>query len=977
VRIGDFGLASDGGKAAAHIDPDGASGSSHHRDRGKAVLDSDMESLPEDASALTGGVGTSLYCAPEVLNARNERGAGAQYDCKADMYSMGIVLFEMSQPRFATGSERITVIRNLREKGEFPRSYKATVAMKEAVLWLTQKDPAKRPTAHEMLGSNLLPLPPLDIKEVTDALKQDAEATTSLVRSLFSEEFHANSSSSGDQYAYDRELLVSTLRMIKPHSLDTVGTHLHPRKAAHTARHLVPVQVRESMVNALHNIFHCRGGVQVLAPLLQLGTEEGGAHQFFDRAGRLVSLQTNLFVNYARLVARSGISNIRRYQISPVYKLGGGDQHPQQQLEAAYDVTITNDSTPAAALLVREAEADVLCTSTEILNKIRLVGKAQLCVSDDRITKAIIDVCLWGAPLGDLPMDTARDVCSEYFRGGDASQLPAVVMTRLANFQKVLSQQDKDDGGGGVVAVLNELEAHFFKSAAVLALQQQLSGNKASAPAVKKKGAEVAPSAAQAQVAKVDLSAALLAIGRPSAKAKSSTPQKPTNVVSGGSAPTSANVSVADEGANDVFDKKDLKRYRSILKSFDSAVSALREALTHVLAQQKVFAAASPDTPPLSVAFHAAEARDGVFDRDALRFVCEVDVPKGGGSSSGGVRQATVRRRVLEGGHFSRLVASFAEKDSKQGRVVSVGLRLNVEGLASVLMTQLGSACSAAYDCVVTSHSHGPVTTHDDALQISAVLAQLRNANLRAITAHSLMGGQAVDFRGLLAICEQLSVGALLTVGAQDALNANVFFPGRHESAAIVHVEKVPAMLLRALDRFAFSRGGVVDDVGGGRGGKAAVAAQLEPHKNKGDKGKGAATAEAVMLVLSHSGSLRDKDKPSKIKKAMYAEKVADFLYSLLGVRYRLVDKRSPSTSGPVVLVSDAKKATLQRLCAFVHAQGSQALQRLTVDAVSLPDSAEADRKHVKLILGEVRLLRDTSLVLYSTPDESWDILRV
>jgi hypothetical protein len=104
--------------------------------------------------------------------------------------------------------------------------------------------------------------------------------------------------------------------------------------------------------------------------------------------------------------------------------------------------------------------------------------------------------------------------------------------------------------------------------------------------------------------------------------------------------------------------------------------------------------------------------------------------------------------------------------------------------------------------------------------------------------------------------------------------------------------------------------------------------------------------------------------------------KVSAFLYSLLSVQYSLVEKRSATTSGPIVVVSDAKQAALQRLCSFL--QSAEDATSLTVDAyMSLPQSAEADRRHIKLILGEVKSLRGHSLVLYSTADDAYQILRV
>ena len=60
------------------------------------------ESGGEDED-ITRGVGTRLYAAPEQL-------ASDDYDEKADVYSLGVVLYELLRPRFGTTMERVTCI---------------------------------------------------------------------------------------------------------------------------------------------------------------------------------------------------------------------------------------------------------------------------------------------------------------------------------------------------------------------------------------------------------------------------------------------------------------------------------------------------------------------------------------------------------------------------------------------------------------------------------------------------------------------------------------------------------------------------------------------------------------------------------------------------------------------------------------------------------------------------------------------------
>lgn len=58
----------------------------------------------------TGRVGTALYVAPELTG----KASKSTYGQKVDMYTLGIILFEMSRPPFETIMERVQTIIALR-----------------------------------------------------------------------------------------------------------------------------------------------------------------------------------------------------------------------------------------------------------------------------------------------------------------------------------------------------------------------------------------------------------------------------------------------------------------------------------------------------------------------------------------------------------------------------------------------------------------------------------------------------------------------------------------------------------------------------------------------------------------------------------------------------------------------------------------------------------------------------------------------
>lgn len=70
-------------------------------------------------SEKTGLVGTSWYISPEIAN------GWASYDEKVDLYSLGVVLFELWQ-HFSTGMERVMRLHELRDIGKLPPEFEAS-----------------------------------------------------------------------------------------------------------------------------------------------------------------------------------------------------------------------------------------------------------------------------------------------------------------------------------------------------------------------------------------------------------------------------------------------------------------------------------------------------------------------------------------------------------------------------------------------------------------------------------------------------------------------------------------------------------------------------------------------------------------------------------------------------------------------------------------------------------------------------------
>ncbi|KAL9183928.1 hypothetical protein ACHAXT_002014 [Thalassiosira profunda] len=204
VQLGDFGLATSNRSASKLQGSEAQSIPESEADALYEAID-DISGLlgpsssanlssnnPVSMSSITGGVGTAFYMAPEQEKARHLRSKeGSSYDSKADMYSLGILLFEMFnlQPLGSTYMERAETLQRLRgekrggmsnedemgalfsERGEivgdwehaaerrFPQSFREAVPLnaQKIILWLLERSPKRRPSAKQLLASDLLP----------------------------------------------------------------------------------------------------------------------------------------------------------------------------------------------------------------------------------------------------------------------------------------------------------------------------------------------------------------------------------------------------------------------------------------------------------------------------------------------------------------------------------------------------------------------------------------------------------------------------------------------------------------------------------------------------------------------------------------------------------------------------------------------------------------------------------------------------
>lgn len=304
VKLGDFGLA--------------VMLSEQVREGG---LDSPDESL-------TGPAGTPTYRSPE------QGVGGTHIDAKADMFALGVILFEMWAAPFSSGMQRVEVLRKLRSSDGVAAVVLECAAALDKTLpeevvaiisLLLPVAPCSRPSAEALLAKGLIPVHQEQkfMDQAVSALQADTAFRSRVIGELFmsSSRRHDHQQGSIDQ-AFN---LMSKTRRER---LDAAG--LHRAMAA---------------FDRVEHLFRSHAAVRFDSPLLTpqgSRVREPAAAVLLDQAGVLVQLPHSLTVPFARFVGQAEHPvNLRKYAISRVYRQDVVGGHPGEHLHCDMDVVWT------------------------------------------------------------------------------------------------------------------------------------------------------------------------------------------------------------------------------------------------------------------------------------------------------------------------------------------------------------------------------------------------------------------------------------------------------------------------------------------------------------------------------------------------------------------------------------------------------------------------------------------------------------
>ncbi|CAI5949576.1 unnamed protein product [Closterium sp. NIES-65] len=369
IKIGDFGLAkfselgegvdaADAGEEAEReLSPEGGA------ERGGR----EGGPMGERRQSATGQVGTYFYTAPEVeqgwahvddkASARSIRTPGlaphapchlvplsSGWGGQVDMWSVGVVLLECWHP-FHTAMERAHTLSALKLHCTIPHEWALKhPQVAELVRRLLSPLPSDRPSAAEVLRCDLMP-PRME----DEALNGGCLHTTNGILRAIQAPGDDSSSSTSSSAVYDRVLaaIFARLPATPPSSAPTpppVRT-LHGGAGEEEEWERGAVQwtgAREAFMAGVQCIFHRHGALRSDTRVVDFAYPDRHTHELavrvVDAQGSLLSLRYDTRLTFARWVAATQTSSLKRFQFSSVFRRAPGRRPPHDYLQADFDI---------------------------------------------------------------------------------------------------------------------------------------------------------------------------------------------------------------------------------------------------------------------------------------------------------------------------------------------------------------------------------------------------------------------------------------------------------------------------------------------------------------------------------------------------------------------------------------------------------------------------------------------------------------
>ncbi|AFZ79644.1 protein kinase domain containing protein [Theileria equi strain WA] len=262
----------------------------------------------------TGMVGTLHYMAPEQI-------VGDAYDEKVDIYSAGVVLFEMLSPPFRTSMERTEILSSFSTLNkQWPEGFRDRVDYRLLKLLesMLHVDPNKRPSATVILQNELFSYSKLDLVSLYTVITQYPQSMESaqLLNGIFSR----------------RENAGRCLEYLMSINTDPVIGY-----------------VNTELGKLYHQEFTARGAIRVQAPLFtEVSSDKFTSNMFGIKGynllmtdGRTCQLRFSVLVSLAESLPSAALVIMRRWHWGLVYanlSSNAGARYPKEFWRCAYDI---------------------------------------------------------------------------------------------------------------------------------------------------------------------------------------------------------------------------------------------------------------------------------------------------------------------------------------------------------------------------------------------------------------------------------------------------------------------------------------------------------------------------------------------------------------------------------------------------------------------------------------------------------------
>jgi translation initiation factor 2-alpha kinase 4 len=340
VKIGDFGLATSGQYT---------------------ITDKTASTAAHMSGDMTRSIGTAFYVAPEVRSS-----VGGTYTSKVDMYSLGIIFFEMCFRPLIMGMDRASVGQGLRQKQPiFPQEFKVSEKPLQAdiILSLLNHSPKERPSSSELLKGGKLPV------QMEDETIRQALAGLTDSKSPY----------------YDKMMKALFSTQIK--AAKNVAWEMG--SVNHSANDLL---LQGLVKQRLISIFRHHGAVETPRTILFPRSNHYGpnAVQLLDERGTLLQLPYDLTLPHARAIAKHEPSVQRSFAFGRVFRDRDSGGQPQTFGEVDFDIV----SADTLDLALKEAE--VIKVLDEIIGSFPSLAGTQMCfhINHSDLLGLIFDFCM-------------------------------------------------------------------------------------------------------------------------------------------------------------------------------------------------------------------------------------------------------------------------------------------------------------------------------------------------------------------------------------------------------------------------------------------------------------------------------------------------------------------------------------------------------------------------------------------------------